>query len=240
MRINDLIDVNCDLGEYESAYERLKILPYINSANISCGYHAGGNQQIYESIANCILHKIKVGAHPSFDDKKNFGRKEVNHSKEKILNDICTQLDNFIHIAKICNIEVNHIKPHGALYHLVCNNDEYANIFIEALKKFKHKFLLYTLNNSIIETICKKKKINFCSEYFFDRRYDSKRKLINRSEKDALLIDTDKAISQFNNLIDFEELKKNNKRITVCIHMDGKNSINMAKKLREFIDSLDS
>ena len=70
MRIVDLIDINCDLGEHESAYERLKILPYINSANISCGYHAGGNQQIYESIANCILHKIKVGAHPSFDDKK--------------------------------------------------------------------------------------------------------------------------------------------------------------------------
>ena len=84
MRINDLIDVNCDLGEYESAYERLKILPYINSANISCGYHAGCNQQIYESIANCILHKVKVGAHPSFDDKKNFGRKAVNHSNEKI------------------------------------------------------------------------------------------------------------------------------------------------------------
>ena len=70
MRIVDLIDINCDLGEHESAYERLKILPYINSANISCGYHAGGNQQIYESIANCILHNIKVGAHPSFDDKK--------------------------------------------------------------------------------------------------------------------------------------------------------------------------
>ena len=85
-----------------------------------------------------------------------------------------------------------------------------------------------------------KKKINFCSEYFFDRRYDSKRQLINRSEKDALLIDPDEATSQFNNLIDFEELKKNNKRITVCIHMDGKNSINMAKKLREYIDSLDS
>ena len=123
---------------------------------------------------------------------------------------------------------------------LFCNNDEYANIFIEALKKFKHKFLLYTLNNSIIETICKKKKVNFCSEHFFDRRYDSKRQLINRSEKDALLIDPDEAISQFNNLIDFEELKKNNKRITVCIHMDGKNSINMARKLRQFIDSLDS
>ena len=110
---------------------------------------------------------------------------------------------------------------------------------LEALKKFKHKFLLYTLNNSIIETICKKKKINFCSEYFFDRRYVSKRQLINRSKKNALLIDPDEAICQFNNLIDFEELKKNNKRLTVCIHMDGKNSINMAKKLREFIDSLD-
>ena len=92
MQIVDLIDINCDLGENESPYERLKILPYINSANISCGYHAGGNQQIYESIANCTLHNIKVGAHPSFDDKKNFGRKAVNHSDEKILNDISTQM----------------------------------------------------------------------------------------------------------------------------------------------------
>ena len=239
MQITNLIDINCDLGENESPYERLKILPYINSANISCGYHAGGNQQIYESIANCTLHNIKVGAHPSFDDKKNFGRKAVDHSNEKILNDISTQIENFMKIAKICNIKVNHIKPHGALYHLVCNNIEYANIFIETLKKFKQKFFLYTLHNSIIETICKKKKINFYSEYFFDRRYDSNSQLIKRSEKNALLIDPNDAINQIKNLIDFKELKKKKKKVTVCVHMDCKNSINMAKKLREFINSLD-
>ena len=239
MQITNLIDINCDLGENESPYERLKILPYINSANISCGYHAGGNQQIYESIANCTLHNIKVGAHPSFDDKKNFGRKAVDHSNEKILNDISTQIENFMKIAKICNIKVNHIKPHGALYHLVCNNTEYANIFIETLKKFKQKFFLYTLHNSIIETICKKKKINFYIEYFFDRRYDSNSQLIKRSEKNALLIDPNDAISQIKNLIDFKELKKKKKKVTVCVHMDGKNSNNMAKKLREFINSLD-
>lgn len=240
MRIVDLIDINCDLGEDESPYERLNLLPYINSANISCGYHAGGNQQIYESIANCVLHNIKVGAHPSFDDKKNFGRKAVSHPNEKILIDINTQIENFMKIAKICNIKVNHIKPHGALYHLVCNNTKYANIFIEALQKFKQKFLLYTLNNSIIETICKKKKINFYSEYFFDRRYDSNSQLIKRSEKDALLTDPAEAISQIKNLIDFEEIKIKKKKVTICVHMDGKNSINMAKRLREFINSFDS
>ena len=76
------------------------------------------------------LCNIKVGAHPSFDDKKNFGRKAVNHSDEKILNDISTQMENFIRLQK-CNIKVNHIKPHGALYHLVCNN---MNMQIFSLK----------------------------------------------------------------------------------------------------------
>ena len=99
--------------------------------------------------------------------------------------------------------------------------------------------MLYTLHNSIIETICEKKKINFYSEYFFDRRYDSNSQLIKRSEKNALLINPNDAISQIKNLIDFEELKKKKKKVTVCVHMDGKNSINMAKKLREFINSLD-
>src|SRR5436190_9595565 len=110
------IDLNCDMGEGIGTDET--IMPYISSSNIACGYHAGNEETIWETIEHAIKHNVSVGAHPSFLDKKNFGRVEIDMSPQGIYELVTQQLILFDEIASETDTTIKHVKPHGALYNM--------------------------------------------------------------------------------------------------------------------------
>jgi UPF0271 protein len=114
------IDLNCDMGEGSGSDEA--IMPYISSANIACGYHAGDEKMIWRTIGLAIQHKVSVGAHPSFFDRENFGRQEIHLSPEEVYELVTQQLILFNEIASSFPVNMHHVKPHGALYNISAKN----------------------------------------------------------------------------------------------------------------------
>src|SRR5438105_6511779 len=108
------VDLNCDMGE--GSGNDFEIMPFISSANIACGYHAGDEETMRETILLCKKYKVAVGAHPSFPDKKNFGRIDMDSTEEQIYQWVTNQVNIIIKVAKDCKMKLGHVKPHGALY----------------------------------------------------------------------------------------------------------------------------
>ena len=115
------IDLNCDMGEDIGNDE--SIMPFISSASIACGYHAGDETTILETVDLCIKYNVSIGAHPSFADKENFGRTEMNLSTDKIYQLITEQLTILSAIVKSKGKKLHHVKPHGALYNMAASNE---------------------------------------------------------------------------------------------------------------------
>ena len=140
------IDLNCDMGE--GIGNDAAIMPFISSANISCGYHAGDEKTIRETMELAARFKVSVGAHPSYADKKNFGREEMDLSTAEIHELITKQLILFNAIAIPAGISVKHVKPHGALYNKSAKDAKTANAIAMAVKDFDPKLILFGLSGS--------------------------------------------------------------------------------------------
>src|SRR5689334_14960248 len=111
-----VIDINCDMGEGSGSDEM--IMPFISSANIACGYHAGNEAIIRQTIELALKNKVAIGAHPSFFDKENFGRTEMHLTADKIYDLIILQLRVIKEMAAALHTRLHHVKPHGALYNM--------------------------------------------------------------------------------------------------------------------------
>ena len=135
------IDLNCDMGEGMDNDEA--IMPYISSANIACGYHAGNADIIRQTIQLAQKHDVSIGAHPSFFDKENFGRKEIDLSPGEIYELVRQQLILFDEIASDLAVQVQHVKPHGALYNMSAKNISIARAIANAVKDHNTHFILY-------------------------------------------------------------------------------------------------
>src|SRR5688572_21313390 len=115
-----MVDINCDMGEGMDSDAQL--MPFITSANIACGYHAGNSSTIRDTINLCRDYNVLVGVHPSFNDKANFGRKEFHMSDAALYGLIMEQLQQFAGFANEAGMPINHVKPHGALYNMAARN----------------------------------------------------------------------------------------------------------------------
>ncbi len=114
------IDINCDMGEGIGNDEQL--MPFISSASIACGYHAGDEQTMQQTVDLCLKYNVAIGAHPSFPDKENFGRTEMNFSPEEIYKLVTAQVNNLSKMVKAKGAALHHIKPHGALYNMAAGD----------------------------------------------------------------------------------------------------------------------
>ena len=165
------IDLNCDLGE--GCANDNEIMPLISSANIACGYHAGDEHTIEQTIKSALKNNVAVGAHPSFFDKENFGRKEFLLSEDEYYKLIIEQLSIIQKIAKKCGTKLHHVKPHGALYNVSAKNKSIANIIAKAVNDFDKNLILYGLSGSYSISEAEKYKLKTASEVFADRTYQS-------------------------------------------------------------------
>lgn len=231
------IDINCDTGEGIGNDEA--IMPFVTSANIACGYHAGNEETMRRTISLAKKHGVSVGAHPSFFDKENFGRTEMKTSPPEVYDLITKQLALFKKIAADADVLVHHVKPHGALYNMAARIAALAQAVAQAVKDFDANLTLFGLSGSVSITEAKVLGLKTRSEVFADRTYQDNGSLTPRSQQGALIEDEDKAVVQVLKMVQKGTVTSvSGKEVpivaeTVCVHGDGKNAVTFAKKIHQ-------
>lgn len=234
------IDINCDVGE--GVLNEHLIMPYISSCNIASGGHFGDKTSIDKTIKLAIKNNIKIGAHPSYPDKENFGRKLMQISDDDLRDSICNQLDLFLERLSKVDVKLHHIKPHGALYNAIAINERLAIKFIEITKEYLNDVFLYVPYNSVIEEVALKMNIKIKYEAFADRNYNDSLTLVSRNLKNALLIDKNDVFNHVLNMVKYQKVKtisgleKTIKVNTFCVHSDTKNAFEIVKYLYQNLE----
>ena len=232
-----MLNINCDLGE--GLNNEHIIMPLINSCNIACGGHAGDNGSMIECVEISIKNNVKIGAHPSYPDKINFGRKKIDISPSELSYSIISQIESLETIADSYGLELNHIKAHGALYNQMIIDAELSNFYLDTINDFKNKCSLYIPYKSEIEKIALKKGFSIIYEAFGDRNYNDDLSLVSRNNENALITDPESVVNHIKTIKETETVKTINgnfKKIkfdTICIHSDTNNSIEILKKINQ-------
>ena len=235
-----MLNINCDLGE--GLNNEHNIMPLIDSCNIACGGHAGDNGSMIECVEISIKNNVKIGAHPSYPDKINFGRKKIDISPSELSYSIVSQIESLETIADSYGLELNHIKAHGALYNQMIIDAELSNFYLDTIKDFKNKCSLYIPYKSEIEKIALKKGFSIIYEVFGDRNYNDDLSLVSRNNENALITNPESVVNHIKTIKETETVKTingNYKKIkfdTICIHSDTNNSIEILKKINQEFD----
>lgn len=241
MEGNKTIDLNCDLGE---GYPHDKdIFPLISSANIACGGHAGDKESITACLELCERYEVAAGAHPSYPNKKNFGRLSMQMERISLQDSIRMQLDLFSEMAIQSNIPVHHIKLHGALYNDCSVKEELAGQVLEVMKEYDIPFI-YGLSGSRFNRLAAAQGFRVIDEVFADRAYMPDGQLAPRSMPGAVLADTKTINEQLTSILTLNETKSINgettkiKAGTVCLHGDTPGAGEFIKEIRNLIIKL--
>jgi UPF0271 protein len=236
------ININCDLGEsskYHSTENDPLLLTIVNSANIACGYHAGDKETMEKTIEISKKNKVSIGAHPSFNDKENFGRKRLNLSSVEIKKLITEQIGIISDIAKSKKIKVTHIKPHGALNNMACEDYELAKIISETIKKINKDLIFLVPTGSEMEKTGNKIGLKVAAEIFADRNYEDNGNLVSRSKKNAMITDPRIAENHVIKMVRNQAINcYSGKQIacdidSICVHGDGISPVNTAKQIKK-------
>lgn len=229
------IDVNCDVGE--GIENELDLIPYIQSCNIACGGHAGDEQIMRRVINLAIKYNVKIGAHPSYPDRNNFGRISVVMSQLEFEKSIINQINILNKIIIEEGGRLHHIKPHGALYNDIMKNDELSIQFLNSIKSFKKNTKLYVPYNSLIALNAEKLGYSLIYEAFGDRSYDEDLSLVSRNKKNAVFTSSVDVINQISEILNTKKVTTISGSIislkadTFCIHSDTKNAVEIIKKI---------
>ena len=205
-----------------------KLMPLINFCNISCGAHAGDTSEIKRVVELAKINAVKIGAHPSYPDRKNFGRISIKITRSELKKSIKNQLLGFVQQLDHPK-DLNHIKPHGALYNDCVKNENIAQIIVEIIEKYYPEVLIFTIHNGELHKLALSRGLNVYSEAFLDRGYKDNGQLEDRGKKGAILKDGRSMFNQLYNILEKKQLRTvNGKWInitadTFCIHGDHKN-----------------
>ncbi|MFM8805991.1 MAG: 5-oxoprolinase subunit PxpA [Sphingomonadales bacterium] len=230
------IDINCDLGE-ETGIEAA-IMPYITTANIACGAHAGNLTTIFNTIELAKKFGVAIGAHPSYPDRENFGRLVMSIDDSTLVRSISEQINAVAAIANQADYPIGHIKFHGALYNEAAKNKTVAEILVKTIASLNPSWVLYGPPASELEKAAHTHTIAYCREGFLDRTYQDDGSLTPRSDPQALITSETKSIQQALQMIRQQTVTTlSGKTIslpvqTLCLHGDGPHALPIAKTLR--------
>ena len=236
------ININCDLGEkskHHSNHNDPKLLGIVNSANIACGYHAGDDESMNQVIEISKKNGVSIGAHPSFNDPENFGRKRMNLSSFEIRKLIIDQYGILQEIASKHGENVTHIKPHGALNNMACEDIELATTIAKSIYEIDKNLIYLVPTGSKMEIAAKKLNMNIACEIFADRNYEDDGNLVSRSKPHALITNPEEAKKHVLSMVKNQAINcHSGKQIpceidSVCIHGDNESSLATAKSIKE-------
>ena len=235
------ININCDLGEKSKLHNNENdpfLLEIVNSANVACGFHAGDEKTMDEVIKISKKNNVSIGAHPSFNDPENFGRKRINLTSSEIRKLIIDQYEILQRIAFNHNENVTHIKPHGALNNMACEDLDLATTIAKAVHDIDKSMIYLVPTGSKMEIAAKNLNMRIACEIFADRNYEDDGNLISRSKKNALITDPEIAKMHVLSMVKNQAINcLSGKQIpceidSVCIHGDNKSSLETAKSIK--------
>ena len=236
------ININCDLGEsskFHSTENDPLLLKIVNSANIACGYHAGDKKTMENTIKISKENNVSIGAHPSFYDPENFGRKRLDLPSNEIAKLIIDQINVLCDVANKSGMKVTHVKPHGALNNMACENYDLAKVISESIIKVNKELIFLVPTGSQMEKAGKKLGMKIATEIFADRNYEDDGNLVSRSKDNAMITDPETAKKHVIKMVENQALNcYSGKQIpceidSICVHGDGKNAVNTAKQIKE-------
>lgn len=227
------IDINCDLGE--GFPNDAALMPFISSANIACGFHAGDIDTIKKTIALCLEHNVAIGAHPGFNDKANFGRSEMMLSDCELYDLVAEQIELVQNICTEMGATLHHVKAHGALYNMAARDATMSYIIAGIIKEINPSLILYGLSNSFLISEAEALGLKTASEVFADRTYTPEGMLTPRTQANALLHSREESLSQVLQMITQQQVRATDgslvslKADTICIHGDGDHALSFAE-----------
>ena len=229
------IDINVDVGE--GMGNESELMPFISSCNIACGGHAGDFETMQHVVELAKKHSVKIGAHPSFPDKENFGRKTVDMSCTALYTTIKNQIKDLLKAMEESHLQMHHVKPHCALYNLAAVDDRVANVIVEVMKGLMLRAKLYVPYNSVIAKLAHESNIPIMFEAFADRNYNEDLTLVSRTKNDAIISDSNKMFDHVFQILSSEKVKTlSGKNIpikaeTFCIHGDNPKALELITDL---------
>ena len=236
------ININCDLGEkskhHSNKYDS-DLLQIVNSANIACGYHAGDEATMRQVIQISKKENVSIGAHPSFNDLENFGRSRINLNDNEIKELIIKQYEILQKLASEYGEIVTHIKPHGALNNMACEDINLANILAKTICDLNKDLIYLVPTGSKMQTAAKKFNMKIACEIFADRNYEDDGNLVSRKNKYALITDPNEAKQHVLSMIKNKSINCiSGKKISceidsICIHGDNMNALETAKIIKK-------
>lgn len=236
------IDFNADLGE-EAPFDA-ELMPLISSANIACGFHAGGPATMARTLDLAIAHGVAIGAHPSFDDRANFGRTPMALSPADVTDLVLYQCGALKAMAEARGARLHHVKPHGALYNQAAKDPALAACIAAAVKTLDPGLKLYGLAGSHSLREAEKAGLTAVSEVFADRRYLADGSLQPRSQSGAVLDHDDQVQAQVLAMVQQGQVQALGgqwvalKAQSLCLHGDNLHALALAKRLRGCLDAL--
>ncbi len=236
-----VIDINCDMGECnnEDQFVReIELMPFISSANISCGFHSGNSEFIRRVVSEAIEHRVVIGAHPSYPDKVGFGRRPMKFSKTELRELLRLQLEFLSEILSPFEKKIPYLKPHGALYHSVMSGGSDAEAVLEAVQEHHSEMSVVGLPGTMFEEMANREGIRFLREGFADRKYQSDGTLVSRKNPDAVLTDPEDAVIQTMLMVTQDKVRAEGSIISmkvdsICLHSDNPSAIDIGSALRQ-------
>ncbi|MFL6590563.1 MAG: 5-oxoprolinase subunit PxpA [Chthoniobacterales bacterium] len=241
--MNLVIDLNSDLGEGAGHDE--EILELVSSANIACGFHAGDPASIFATIQGALGRGVSLGAHPSFPDRQNFGRREMTLPAAEVYSIVAYQIGAFQALARAAGGDMNHVKPHGALYNMAARDRILADVIANAVRALDPKLIVFAPVESELDYAATELGVDTASEVFADRNYRGDGSLVPRSEPNAFVHDPAEAAERIIRILCENKVRTVDgsdvtiSATTVCVHGDNPEAVTFVRKLRQRLEQED-
>jgi len=225
-----VIDLSADLGEGAPGEDA--IWPMIDSANVACGGHVGDDESMRDAVARAAQFNVKLGAHPSYPDRENFGRKSLELAPDALRASLVAQISALRAFAPI-----HHVKPHGALHNDAHKNRALANVIIEAIRVVDPEIAIVAPDHSQMAAAARDADTRVIREAFADRRYEADGSLVSRKEPGSLLT-VEEAAAQAELLAsEGVVIARDGSRVriafdTICIHADMEHAVERLRAIR--------
>ena len=242
-----MLKLNCDMGESYGVWQMgddKAIFPYIDMANLACGFHASDPNHINTSVLLAAHYNVDIGAHVSYYDLQGFGRRSIKCSYEEIKSKVIYQLGALFGFTKVHKTQIKYVKPHGALYNDMMQDLHIFEAIVDAISSFDANLklmILSTSNTSSHETIATKYNIDLLYEVFADRNYTDDGFLVPRSKNNAVIHDINKVLERIQEIQNNSTLTSINgnkltiKADTICVHSDTDGALEYIKTLKQHI-----
>jgi UPF0271 protein len=221
------LDLNCDMGELEDAQREAALIEHITSANIACGGHAGDESTMERTARLALARGVRIGAHPGYPDRANFGRVEIPMPAAEIERTVLEQIERLDAVVRRLGAAIVHVKPHGALYNVAVRNEEVARAIAHGVARWNPRVTLFGLAGSPMLDVWRAMGMAVAAEAFADRRYEADGTLRSRRFPDALITDPREAAAQA------LRFAREGKAQTICVHGDTPGAIEILKACRE-------